>query len=84
VLALWANKTVRRWLELAQKRAGVEVTGAIHRLRHSLKGGGAGNGTSIFAFRNNEPRRDFGQSSIDSIRKADCRPIPANPAQFRA
>ena len=36
MLALWANKTVRRWLELAQKRAGVEVTGAIHRLRHTF------------------------------------------------
>jgi integrase len=30
------NKVVRRWLERAQQRAGVEVTGAIHRLRHTF------------------------------------------------
>jgi integrase len=30
------NKVVRKWLEKAQKRAGLEVTGAIHRLRHTF------------------------------------------------
>lgn len=30
------NKLVRRWFERAQKRAGLEVTGGVHRLRHTF------------------------------------------------
>jgi integrase len=30
------NKVVRRWLERAQLAAGLEVTGGIHRLRHTF------------------------------------------------
>ncbi len=30
------NKIVRRWFERAQRLAGLEVTGAIHRLRHTF------------------------------------------------
>jgi integrase len=33
---LLTNKTVRLWLGKAQQRAGIEVTGAIHRLRHTF------------------------------------------------
>jgi len=30
------NKIVRTWFERAQRAAGLEVTGAIHRLRHTF------------------------------------------------
>lgn len=30
------NKVVRVWFERAQRKAGIEVTGAIHRLRHTF------------------------------------------------
>jgi site-specific recombinase XerD len=30
------NKIVRMWFERAQRAAGLEVTGAIHRLRHTF------------------------------------------------
>jgi integrase len=30
------NKLVRRWFERAQRTAGLEVTGAVHRLRHTF------------------------------------------------
>ena len=32
----FTNKVVRAWLERAQRAAGIEVTGAIHRLRHTF------------------------------------------------
>jgi integrase len=45
------NKTVRAWLESAQRRAGLEVRGGIHVLRHTFWSSLAAAGASVLAIK---------------------------------
>jgi integrase len=51
------NKIVRTWFERAQRAAGLEVTGAIHRLRHTFCSMLAAEGAPLARFRSSPATR---------------------------